>query len=329
MGSGPKHDRKEGMPFGAFVRVNVSNVFGVLIASGSLIRGKARVWEKRSIFMKRRSQMKKNIILSMLILVLFFIFTVPCLPEEKKEDSPGTGFLHDFAVHGFLRYEPSIHIGGRNWNNDPLQKDNNTLNLSRSWLQIQPQGNLGDYIKFYGNFRFINESADNLDSNVHHFEAFPMPFTGNGSMLRVGRKSTTAEVWELFTDVEIKPLDLRFRIGKQTVAWGEPIAIRVFDVVNSLDLSWHGFYEPALDEFDNTRIPMWSVRAIKGIPKFLIFSGNTLDVVVSYFEPQILPALGSPYNMVPSYVEVREKMSNNRTVFAGRFSTMLDVGGGV
>lgn len=268
-------------------------------------------------------KMKRNAILSLIILVIFSLFLVPCWAEEKKEGSTETPFFHDFIVHGFLRYEPSFHIGGRNFNNEPLQTENNTLNLSRSWLQIEPEGKLGENIRFYGKFRFINESAENLDDNLHRFDAFPIPFSGNGWMLQVGKKRTTAEVWELFTDVDIKALDLAFRIGKQTVAWGEPIAIRVFDVVNSLDLRWHAFFEPAMDEFENIRIPMWGLKVVKKIPTGFIACEDTFfEAFISpTFFPQILPALGSPYNLLPSFIKVDENMPDNRWVFAGRFNT--------
>ena len=256
---------------------------------------------------------------------LFSGFSIQCWAEEEKPKPPEPGFFHDFRVHGFLRYEPSIHIAGRNWNNDPLQKDNNRLNLSRTWLQIEPEGKLGDFLRFYSKLRFISETAPNIDRNLYHFDALPLPFTGNGGMLQAGREHGAAEIWELFADVDIEALGLWFRAGKQVVAWGEPIAIRVFDVVNSLDLRWHGFFEPAMDEFDNIRIPMWGLRAIKKIPtRFIGFEETSFEAFVSpTFYPQLMPALGSPYNLIPSFVEVHEKMPDNPWVFAFRLNTLF------
>jgi hypothetical protein len=274
---------------------------------------------------RRGKDMKGKIVLCLIFVVLLSGFSIQCWAEEGEPGSPEPGFFHDFRVHGFLRYEPSIHIAGRNWNNDPLQKDNNWLNLSRAWFQIEPEVKLGDFLKFYSKIRFISETAPNIDGDLYHFEALPLEFPRNGGMLQAGRKHGAAEVWELFMDLDIKPIDLWFRIGKQVVAWGEPIAIRVFDVVNSLDLRWHGFYEPSMDEFDNIRIPMWGLRAIQKIPTRSIgFEETSFEAFVSpTFFPQLMPALGSPYNMIPSFVEVHEREPNNWWVYAFRLNTLF------
>ena len=75
-------------------------------------------------------------------------------------------------------------------------------------------------------------------------------------------------------------------VGKQQIVWGKADGLKVMDVVNPQD-----FREFIMDEFEDSRIPLWSVNA--EIP----ISDLTLQLVwvpdQTYHE---LPEAGSPYN---------------------------------
>ncbi len=61
---------------------------------------------------------------------------------------------------------------------------------------------------------------------------------------------------ELYADVNFG--DLVFRVGRQTVGWGETDGIRIMDFVNPLDLSREFVLrDPA---FEETRIPLWMLK---------------------------------------------------------------------
>ena len=59
---------------------------------------------------------------------------------------------------------------------------------------------------------------------------------------------------ELYLDTEWKNVQLR--IGKQQIVWGQADGIKVLDVVNP-----QSFREFILDDFDDSRIPLWTVNA--------------------------------------------------------------------
>lgn len=59
---------------------------------------------------------------------------------------------------------------------------------------------------------------------------------------------------ELYLDV--RSGDIMWRIGKQQVVWGEADGIKVMDVVNP-----QSFREFILDDFDDSRIPLWMANA--------------------------------------------------------------------
>jgi hypothetical protein len=62
------------------------------------------------------------------------------------------------------------------------------------------------------------------------------------------------ELRELYYDLKIKRHYLT--IGKQQIVWGKADGLKILDVVNPTN-----FREFLLDDFDNSRIPLWSVKA--------------------------------------------------------------------
>ncbi len=70
-----------------------------------------------------------------------------------------------------------------------------------------------------------------------------------------------AELREFYFDIKIKKTFLT--IGKQQIVWGKADGLRIMDLVNPFN-----FREFLLDEFEDSRIPLWSLKAdipIKGI----------------------------------------------------------------
>lgn len=61
------------------------------------------------------------------------------------------------------------------------------------------------------------------------------------------------ELRELFVDLQWD--NLYWRLGKQQIVWGQADGLKVLDVVNP-----QSFREFILDEFDDSRIPLWSVN---------------------------------------------------------------------
>ena len=67
-------------------------------------------------------------------------------------------------------------------------------------------------------------------------------------------KALEMELRELYYDWKIKNHYLT--IGKQQIVWGKTDGLKLLDVVNPTNLR-----EFLLDDFDNSRIPLWSVKA--------------------------------------------------------------------
>lgn len=232
----------------------------------------------------------------------------------------GTAWAQDYPgldVTGFLRFQPVLSIAGKNPNNRNINNSARDLNLFRTWGQLELIYDLSPALRLYGKFRLISDHADNLDGRVRNFDNFPADFPGDGWRLRVAGDHASFEAWELYGDLKVG--DLWLRVGKQQIVWGETLARRLLDVVNPLDLSWHLFLDPFVEEFDNIRIPQWFVRATYTLPNPWIADlnveaiANPGDVI-----PTLLPAQGSPYNLLPTFVTVNDRVPRGKWIGGGR-----------
>lgn len=65
-----------------------------------------------------------------------------------------------------------------------------------------------------------------------------------------------AEIEELYADTRIAGWD--FRVGKQQTVWGGSDGLKVLDIVNP-----QSFREFILDDYERSRIPLWSLAALR------------------------------------------------------------------
>jgi hypothetical protein len=231
-----------------------------------------------------------------------------------QEMYPG---LANLRLNGFVRFQPSFSVDGANPNNHGINNTGRTLNLFRTWAELETTYDPDPAWKLYGKFRLIADNADNLDNKLRKFDNFPNDFRGNGWMLRGDTDHVNFEAWELFADYKVG--DLWLRLGKQQIVWGETPALRLLDVVNPLDLSWHFFFEPSSEEFDNIRIPLWFLRGTYAVHNPWVDDFN-IELIVNPGDvvPTLLPKQGSPYNVVPTFVTVNDEVRRGRTIFGGR-----------
>ncbi len=80
----------------------------------------------------------------------------------------------NFSVTGFLRHEFAVHTAGQNPNNKVYHKDNNWLNLSRSFFQTEWTFRPNDTFKLYSKIRVMWDQTNGLDSNLKDYDAFPL-----------------------------------------------------------------------------------------------------------------------------------------------------------
>jgi hypothetical protein len=233
-----------------------------------------------------------------------------------------------FEITGYYQFSANPSTGHVNPNNFGLLDRPGAPNflLLRQLLDLRVYGKLDDSWSVFFQPRFFHDLTKSADSRLPQYESLPVNFSsGNGVMLRAGGKDFKAELWQGYVDY--RKGNLWLRLGKQSIAWGEAVALRVLDIVNPLDLSQSIFFDRAAEEFDSIRIPQWFLRANYTIPNETIpdltaeFLLNPGAVV-----PTLLPPQGSPYNVVPSVAKISEKVKQGEPTIGGRLTgTAADV----
>ena len=110
----------------------------------------------------------------------------------------------------------------------------NNSDLQKIELLIQPELeiNLSDETRVTSILQIWSDAKDNISPGDH----------------------SQTELRELYLDTSIN--DGFIRVGKQQVVWGKSDGLKVLDIVNPQD-----FREFILDDFDRSRLPLWTLNA--------------------------------------------------------------------
>ena len=218
----------------------------------------------------------------------------------------------NFAISGWLRNQIAYNVGHDNPNNAiwdaKYNNDRVHLKMFRTAVQLKPQYTFTDSVSVFARVLAANEQA-NWDDNVSDdVDFFPKSYDGD---LQLSSDNWMLGVKEIYVDYDTTYFWLR--LGKQQVSWGQSDGLRLLDIVNPLDKTWHGISlnEPYLDSFDNLRESLWMARATIKFPwetenmqdvqlELLWLPG---DFVGSQFVGHINPVHGSPYNFEPDYFD--------------------------
>ena len=224
------------------------------------------------------------------------------------------------TVTGYLRGEADFHTGSGNPNN-ANQPDYNRWNLFQTTMMTDINWKPSEHFKMFGKVKFQGDFTDKMDPSVLRYNAYP-GYQGSGSGFRTGIRSDNglAEVRDVYGDISIG--NLWVRAGKQQIVWGEADAIRLLDVFNPLDLTKRLFINPAPEQFQDIRIPVWALRATYSVPNRLI-EGLAIEGVLNPgdFVPTTMPVQGAPYNIVPTapgYVSFSPENQRGNVTGGGR-----------
>ena len=121
------------------------------------------------------------------------------------------------------------------------------------------------------------EFQDNLEADIPSQQTV----TGYNKRLFLDRH-TNLELRELYYYTRLNGLNLT--LGKQQIVWGETDGLKLLDVVNP-----QNFREFILDDFEDSRIPLWSVKAefdVKDIGVQLLWiPDNTYHITQDFDAP--------------------------------------------
>jgi hypothetical protein len=211
----------------------------------------------------------------------------------------------DLRVSGFMRAQTAISTtNDKNSANTALGKsDNPDFNLNRVWavtdFDYRPsslRNGLFDNVRFFSRIKLAYDLTADSSGGVDNYDAFPASnnLKDRGTMMNASNNTSSAEIWELFAD--FKKGNLWTRIGRQNIVWGESDGVRLLDIVNPLDNSWHPF-EGGGELFDHRRIPLWMARFTYQLP----IKDMSIDAFYNPgdFVPTVQADIGSPWNVNP------------------------------
>jgi len=95
---------------------------------------------------------------------------------------------------------------------------------------------------------------------------------------------------------------LNVRIGNQSIAWGQAIFFRVFDVVDGLDLRRHSILDYAQEEYSDKRVPSPAIRI-----GYQINDDILADGYVQKFQPTVYGNPNTQYNIIPAQFTVHDR----------------------
>lgn len=243
--------------------------------------------------------------------------------------------IGNFEISGFYQYTINPATGQANPNNASclsfiigpfscppgLQKKAGKPDflLMRQFLDLNIYGKLSENWSVTFEPRLFHDITKSTDSHFRQYESLSTDFPGNGWMLRGGGNDFKAEMWQAYTDY--RKGNLWVRVGKQQIAWGEAIALRVLDTVNPLDLNQFFFFDRAFEEFDRIRIPQWFLRAAYTIPNQTV-EDLTAELILNpgHVVPTLLPEQGAPYNVVPAFIKQRDNINPGEPTVGGRMT---------
>ena len=204
---------------------------------------------------------------------LFLGGQTPMVSEQAPEWMSGlsvTGFLANTTA----MWANSANLQGlQNLNHSlgiPVSSSKNSLAVERNWMQLDINEKLDSDDQFF--IRWWGVYEPTYDYETH---------SGFGDLYN---QYTVRDAWWKH---KWGPLSLF--LGRQIVTWGESIAFRVGDVVNSQDFEWNfGFAN-----LEQSRLPMWMIHPIVQLPSGGPFGSN-------FFEGDHHPLMAADLHQLPA-----------------------------
>ena len=124
------------------------------------------------------------------------------------------------------------------------------LHSQKFEISFQPEWNVS--INEEVEMTFIARARFDDLGNLGPINERPLNYSGNnGPIISGSYGGLTIREW--YIDTEIK--NTFWRVGKQQVVWGQADGLKVLDIVNP-----QSFREFILDDFDDSRIPLWMLN---------------------------------------------------------------------
>jgi hypothetical protein len=134
-----------------------------------------------------------------------------------------------------------------------------------------------------------------LLEHMGDFDSFDQNFTQNQLQWNRGAsQEQTKELKEAYVDIDMFEGRLFLRLGKQSIVWGKTELFPVVDQFNPYD-----FAQTTLPSLEDSRIPLWSARAIYSLYDVGPFQDVRVEVAANLdqVQPADVGKCGEPYSV--------------------------------
>ena len=255
--------------------------------------------------------------------------TIHCIIGIWALASAANALGGEFSYNGLLRAELAYSTTGQRTQpadaGTRFDNEGRDLNLFALRFEFDTKYIVDRRLSFTGRLRgwgdWVNKIDDAYDDSIDLFAGDEFP--GNGWLLSASSDNTVVDIPELYLDRTTGNLWLR--IGRQQIAWGDAIGMRILDdMISSLDVRRHGGnYDLAAEEFLDERIGQTGIRANYRIPN----TAWEVEGSITDFLPTLLYPAGSPYANFPGSVQLLNdegvSEARDRPVYAIRLKGLV------
>jgi hypothetical protein len=213
-------------------------------------------------------------------------------------------FTEKVSFSGFVENTSGVAVG----------KGSHFFNTSNRFVMnrftIQPEFNvdIAEWSKFFISWRFVAEPRYSMETKSREASVTYFPPRPVQPLVFTYYDEYSPVPWEAVWDVSPTD-DLKLRVGRQFISWGETDGFRLLDVINSQNFRYSPPGAPNLFNLDETRIPAWGLRALYTVRPV----SNT---ILEFFT---LPgSLDFPEERVDMFMGTND--TNDRKVRFGRWS---------
>lgn len=137
----------------------------------------------------------------------------------------------------------------------------NRFIMNRFTTQPELNVDMADWAKLFVSWRFVKEPRYNAEAESRKQSVTYFPAAAVQPLPNTYYDEDSFKPWEAVLD--LRPHDqLKIRLGRQFISWGETDGIRLLDLINPQDLTFSPPAAPNLFNLDETRIPSWGLRAL-------------------------------------------------------------------
>lgn len=158
-------------------------------------------------------------------------------------------FADGLKVDGYIRQELSWNM--QNWKDTPGYNDRGKLSMARTTLRANLDWAATEDVSVVAKLRGVGEFKTPF---LRHLEKMGANNYHGGKIMDLYNRNNISDVVrELYVDFPVGER-VRFRLGKQQIAWGETDFFAANDLVHGFDYTWRSFLEPANEELRKANI---------------------------------------------------------------------------